>query len=99
MSRAWGTAVAGAGGRKDCGVQSDKHFLLGWMQPHRLCRKHRTVLFRRDGEFLAGTDGVGAEAVGLLDVFGADARIALGDLVEGVAVLDGVDPGFAGGAG
>ena len=40
-SRAVGAAAAGAEGRKACGVQSDKHFLLGWLQPHRLCRKHR----------------------------------------------------------
>ena len=40
-SRAVGAAAAGAEGRKACGLQSDKHFLLGWLQPHRLCRKHR----------------------------------------------------------
>lgn len=29
---------------KACGVQADKHFLLGWLQPHRLCRKHRVLV-------------------------------------------------------
>ena len=41
--RALGAADAGAGGSKACGVRPDKHFLLGWLQPHRLCRKHLGV--------------------------------------------------------